>query len=294
MAFIIVSHLMPTADSLLAEILSRHTKMPVTVASNAMRIRPNHVYVSPPNTDILIRGYAFQIVSPRTTRRQIDLFLSSLAESMGARAVGVILSGYLNDGTEGCRRIKANGGTTFAQDLSAEVDGMPRNAKASGCIDFVLPPDKISDALRRLKQNATTKELDFDPKIFLATIGEGRTIVLFPEKQTIYEQGGASDTVFYIQKGKVRLAVVSNAGMEATTGILHPGDFCGEGCLAGQPLRLGTATAMTDCELLRIDKNAMMSALGREPKLSDVFTAYLLARNIRYEADLIAQLFSSS
>jgi len=100
--------------------------------------------------------------------------------------------------------------------------------------------------------------------------------------------------VFYIQKGSVRLAVVSKDGKEATIGVLNPGDFCGEGCLAGQPLRLGTANAMTDCELLRIDKKAMMLALGREHKLSDLFTAYLLARNIRYEADLVAQLFSSS
>jgi len=294
MAFIIVSHIVPTADSRLAEILSRHTKMPVTVASNAMPIRANHVYVSPPNADVLIRGYTFKIVSPRTTRKRIDLFLSSLAESMGARAVGVILSGYYDDGTEGCQRIKANGGTTFAQDLSAEVDDMPRSAQVSGCVDFVLPPGKISDALRRLKASATTKKLDFDPKIFLATIGEGRKIVLFPQKQTIYAQGGASDAVFYIQKGSVRLAVVSKDGKEATIGVLNPGDFCGEGCLAGQPLRLGTANAMTDCELLRIDKKPMMLALGREHKLSDLFTAYLLARNIRYEADLVAQLFSSS
>lgn len=295
MAFIIVSHIVPTADSLLAEILSRHTKMPVTVASNAMRIRANHVYVSPPNVDVFIRGYNFKIVSPRTTRKQIDLFLSSLAESMGALAVGVILSGYHDDGTEGCKRIKANGGTTFAQDLSAEVDGMPRSAQASGCVDFVLPPEKIPTALRRLvSASGPEKKLDFDPNVFLATIGEGRKIVLFPQKQTIYAQGGASDAVFYIQKGTVRLAVVSKDGKEATIGILNPGDFCGEGCLAGQPLRLGTATAMTDCELLRIDKKAMMLALGREHKLSDVFTAYLLARNIRYEADLIAQLFSSS
>jgi CRP-like cAMP-binding protein len=100
--------------------------------------------------------------------------------------------------------------------------------------------------------------------------------------------------VFYIQKGTVRLAVVSNDGKEATIGMLKPGDFCGEGCLAGQPLRMGSAIAMTDCELMRIDKKAMMLALNREHRLSDVFTAYLLSRNIRYEADLVDQLFSSS
>jgi CRP-like cAMP-binding protein len=100
--------------------------------------------------------------------------------------------------------------------------------------------------------------------------------------------------VFYIQKGKVRLSVVSKNGKEATIGILNPGDFFGEGGLAGQPLRMGTAIAMTDCELMRVDQKAMMLALHREHTLSDMFTAYLLGRNIRYEEDLVDQLFSSS
>jgi len=98
----------------------------------------------------------------------------------------------------------------------------------------------------------------------------------------------------HIQKGKVRLTVVSENGKEATIGILNPGDFCGEGGLTGQLLRMGSATALTDCELMRIDKKAMMLALHREHTLSDMFTAYLLGRNIRYEADLVDQLFSSS
>jgi len=95
---------------------------------------------------------------------------------------------------------------------------------------------------------------NFDPKKFLATIGEGRKVVAFPKKQTIFAQGDAADAVFYIQEGKVRLTVVSKIGKEATLGILSEGDFFGEGGLAGQPLRMGSATAMTDCELLRIDK----------------------------------------
>ncbi len=135
---------------------------------------------------------------------------------------------------------------------------------------------------------------DFDPKMFLSTIGEGRTIVPVPKKQTIYAQGEACDAVFYIQKGKVRLAVVSKNGKEATLGILNPGDFFGEGGLAGQPLRMGSATAMTDCEIMRIEKTAMMLALHREHTLSDMFVAYLLGRNIRYEEDLVDQLFNSS
>jgi CRP/FNR family transcriptional regulator, cyclic AMP receptor protein len=295
MAFVIVSHILPTANSRLAQILSSHTKMPVMVASMAMPIRANHVYVIPPNADLLIQSYTFKIVSPRTSGKQVDLFLTSLAEAMGARAIGIILSGYDGDGTEGCKHIKANGGTTFAQDRSAEVNGMPLSAQASGCVDFVLPPEKIPDALQRLVRTiAAKKKRGFDPTRFLATIGEGRRIVLVSKNQTIYAQGVACDAVFYIQKGTVRLAVVSNDGKEATIGMLNPGDFCGEGCLAGQPLRMGSAIAMTDCELMRIDKKAMMLALGREHRLSDVFTAYLLGRNIRYEADLVDQFFSSS
>ena len=138
------------------------------------------------------------------------------------------------------------------------------------------------------------KERDFDPKKFLATIGEGRKVVAFPKKQTIFTQGDAADAVFYIQEGKVRLSVVSKIGKEATLAILNEGEFFGEGGLAGQPLRMGSATALTDCELLRIDKQAMMFALRREHTFSDLFVAYLLARNIRYEEDLVDQLFNSS
>jgi CRP/FNR family cyclic AMP-dependent transcriptional regulator len=138
------------------------------------------------------------------------------------------------------------------------------------------------------------RKRDFDPKQFLATIGEGRKVVAFPERQTIFTQGDAADAVFYIQEGKVRLTVVSKIGREATLGILSEGAFFGEGGLAGQPLRMGSATAMTDCELLQIDKKAMMLALHREHTFSDMFVAYLLTRNIRYEEDLVDQLFNSS
>jgi CRP/FNR family cyclic AMP-dependent transcriptional regulator len=135
---------------------------------------------------------------------------------------------------------------------------------------------------------------NFDPKTFLATLGEGREVVSFTEKQTIFTQGDAADAVFYIQKGKVRLTVLSSNGKEATLGLLSAGDFFGEGGLGGQPLRMGSANAMTGCELLRIDKKAMMLALHREHTFSDLFVAYLLARNIRYEEDLVDQLFNSS
>jgi CRP/FNR family cyclic AMP-dependent transcriptional regulator len=144
------------------------------------------------------------------------------------------------------------------------------------------------------KKKSANANGTFDPRTFLATIGEGRKIVKVAKKEIIYAQGAASDAVFYIQQGKVKLTVVSEHGKEATLGILNPGDFFGEGGLAGQPQRMGAATAMTDCELMRIDKNAMMLALHQEHALSDLFTGYLLGRNVRYEADLVDQLFNSS
>jgi CRP-like cAMP-binding protein len=138
------------------------------------------------------------------------------------------------------------------------------------------------------------KTTEFDPRTFLATIGEGRKVMSFLKKQTIFAQGDAADAVFYVQQGKVRLSVVSKTGKEATLGILSDGQFFGEGSLAGQTRRMGSATAMTECELLRIEKRAMMLALHREHEFSDLFVAYLLARNIRYEEDLVDQLFNSS
>jgi len=138
------------------------------------------------------------------------------------------------------------------------------------------------------------KEREFDPNTFLATIGDGRKIVAVLKKQTIYTQGDRADAVFYVQKGKVRLTVVSKAGKEATIGIVSERNFFGEGALAGQLLRMGSAVAMTHCELLRVDKTVMIGVLHREHAFSDMFMAYLLARNIRYEEDLVDQLFNSS
>jgi two-component system CheB/CheR fusion protein len=154
MAFVIVSHIVPTANSQLAQILARHTRMPVTVASAATRVRANRVYVIPPNADVRIDGGAFQVVSPRVTRNvQIDLFLTSLAETMGPRAIGIILSGYDGDGTEGCKHIKARGGATFAQDQSAQVNSMPLSAQASGCVDWVLSLEEIAARLQILAKS---------------------------------------------------------------------------------------------------------------------------------------------
>jgi CRP-like cAMP-binding protein len=141
---------------------------------------------------------------------------------------------------------------------------------------------------------AAKKLSKFDPKTFLSTINGGRKIALFPKKQTIFVQGDSSDAVFYIQKGKVRLTVVSQSGKEATIGILNQGDFFGEGCLKGQPLRMCSATAMTDCSVMKIGKQSMIEVLHREHAFSDMFVAYLLTKNIRYEEDLVDQLFNSS
>jgi len=141
---------------------------------------------------------------------------------------------------------------------------------------------------------AAKNKTDFDPHSFLATIGTGRKFVIFPKKQIIFTQGEPSDAVFYVQTGKVRLTLVSAAGKEATIGILGEKDFFGEGSLAGQVLRMGSASALTDCTLLRIEKKAMLEAVHREHEFSDLFVTYLLARNIRYEADLVDQLFNSS
>jgi len=141
----------------------------------------------------------------------------------------------------------------------------------------------------------TPKKLKkFDPKRFLSTINGGRKIEAFAKKQTIFAQGDSSDAVFYIKQGKVKLTVVSETGKEATIGILNEGDFFGEGCLTAQLLRLGSATAMTDCTVMQIDKKSMTEVLHREPAFSEMFVAYLLSRNIRYEEDLVDQLFNSS
>jgi len=151
MAFVIISHMNPTAISHLAKILQKHTKMSVTVASEAMPILANQVYVIPPDSDLAMDNYRFKVISPRSVGlKQVDVFFISLANEMGARAVGIVLSGYNGDGTAGCKHIKANGGTTFAQDMSAEIDSMPLSAQAAGCIDFVLPPNKIPDQLKSL------------------------------------------------------------------------------------------------------------------------------------------------
>src|SRR5512141_1555044 len=139
-----------------------------------------------------------------------------------------------------------------------------------------------------------TKTAPFDPKVFLATINGGRSISKYRHGETIFSQGKPADAVFYIQKGKVKITVTSEQGKEAVVAILGPDEFCGEGCLTGQPLRLATATAMTDCEVMRLEKAAMIRVLREEPAFSGMFVSHLLARASRVEADLVDQLFNSS
>jgi CRP/FNR family cyclic AMP-dependent transcriptional regulator len=139
-----------------------------------------------------------------------------------------------------------------------------------------------------------SKKLDFNPRTFLSTIGNGREILSFEKKNTIFAQGDSTDGLFFIQEGKVQLSVVSDSGKEATLGILREGDFFGEGGLAGQLVRTSSAIALADSILLHVEKKAMMLAMSREPKLSAMFVKYLLKRNIRYQDDLVDQLFNSS
>src|ERR1700737_3472040 len=134
----------------------------------------------------------------------------------------------------------------------------------------------------------------FDPKAFLAKVGAGKAILKFEKNQHVFKQGDVADTVFYIQKGNVKLTVLSEQRKEAVVGILEPGQFFGEGCLNGHRLRIATTTAMEECVITSITKEAMIATLHAEPKFSELFMAYLLTRNSRVEGGLIEQLFNSS
>jgi CRP-like cAMP-binding protein len=134
----------------------------------------------------------------------------------------------------------------------------------------------------------------FDPKDFLAKVGEGKAILRFNSNQIVFAQGTVADTVFYIHQGKIKVLVASEQGKEAVVGILQSGQFFGEGCLNGHPLRMSTTMTMEECLITSITKEAMLTTLQSEPKFAEMFMAYLLARNSRIEEDLIDQLFNSS
>jgi CRP/FNR family cyclic AMP-dependent transcriptional regulator len=137
-------------------------------------------------------------------------------------------------------------------------------------------------------------KLSFDPVTFLGKVGAGKTILNYQRNQTVFEQGDVADTVFYLQKGRIKLTVISEQGKEAVIGILEPTQFFGEECLNGHPTRIAMTTAMEECVVTSITKAAMLAALHTEPKFSELFMAYLLTRNSRIVEDLIDQLFNSS
>ena len=134
----------------------------------------------------------------------------------------------------------------------------------------------------------------FDPKAFLAKVGEGRTIVKYRKDQPVFSQGEPADAVFYIQKGKVKITVVSSQGKEAVVAILGSDDFFGEGCLAAQSRRIATVATMMDSTIMRLEKAAVLRVIHDEPAFSEMFIPHLLARTIRVEEDLVDQLFNSS
>ncbi len=134
----------------------------------------------------------------------------------------------------------------------------------------------------------------FNPKAFLAKVGEGRSIAGYGKGETVFSQGEPADAVFYIQKGKVKVTVVSEQGKEAVVAILGANDFLGEGCLAGQTQRIATAAAMVDSVVMRLEREALVGVIHKEPAFSEMFIAHLLGRTIRVEADLVDQLFNSS
>src|SRR6476646_1985979 len=138
---------------------------------------------------------------------------------------------------------------------------------------------------------ATKPKPVFDPRAFLAKSNGGRTIAKYGKGEVVFSQGGPADAVFYIQQGKVKITVVSERGKEAVVAVMGPDEFCGEGCLAGQPRRMATAAAMTDCEIMRLEKWAVVRIIHDEPQFSEMFVAHLLARTTRVEEDLVDQLF---
>ncbi len=138
------------------------------------------------------------------------------------------------------------------------------------------------------------KDQQFDPKVFLAGVGKGRTLIDHRKNHQIFQQGDPADSIFYVHKGKVKLTVVSQQGKEAVVAILGAGDFFGEGCLAGQNLRMATATAMSDCSITRLEKAVVIRLLHEQPAFSELLLHHMLSRNIRIEEDLVDQLFNSS
>ena len=186
------------------------------------------------------------------------------------------------------------------------IRGMPsdstgRSAKRASSLEAARTAKPLKDATTKpLRLQPTSQQQkngngDFDPEAFLAQTGVGRTVLSLKKSETAFVQGDPSDAVFYVQKGRLRVTVTSAKGKEATLSLVGAGEFLGEECMvSAHPLRLATATAMAECELLRIGKTEMVRVLHQEHALSDVFVSFLLTRNARVQADLVDQLFNSS
>jgi CRP-like cAMP-binding protein len=175
-----------------------------------------------------------------------------------------------------CLSMPASGGS-----ILPALSGAPSTLSRRGAMLLARPPAM-----------ATRRRPPFDPKSFLAKIGEGRTISKYRKGQIVFSQGDPADAVFYVQKGKVKVTVVSDQGKEAVIAILSEDEFCGEGCLAGQPRRISTVTAITECMVMRLEKTSIIRVLHDEPGFSELFISHLLARTIRVEEDLVDQLFT--
>jgi CRP/FNR family cyclic AMP-dependent transcriptional regulator len=157
-----------------------------------------------------------------------------------------------------------------------------------------IEPFHFDWSLEMKKPGIPIETKRFDPAIFFETVAQGRTVSTYPKKQIIFAQGDAADSVFYIKKGKVKVAVLSRQGKEAVVALLGTDEFLGEGCLIGQPKRLATATAMTECVVMRVEKAEIIRVLQEEPAFSQMFISHILARNARVEEDLVDQLFNST
>jgi CRP/FNR family cyclic AMP-dependent transcriptional regulator len=149
-------------------------------------------------------------------------------------------------------------------------------------------------ARKKMGNRTKRKAARFDPAMFLETVAKGRIIATHSKKHVIFEQGDAADAVFYIKKGKIKVTVLSTEGREAVVAILGADEFLGEGSLIGQPKRLATATAMTECVTMRVEKSEILKVLKNEPAFSEMFISHILARTARVEEDLVDQLFNST
>jgi len=152
----------------------------------------------------------------------------------------------------------------------------------------------VAPRQKRVRRTERAQKVSFDPSAFLAKVGHGKAISTYGKNEVVFSQGEAADAVFYIQKGRIKLTVISAQGKEAVVAIMEPGQFFGEGCLNGHPLRMATTTAMEETVVTKITKAAMTAVLHNEPRFSELFMAYLLTRNSRIEEDLVDQLFNSS